>query len=43
LAILVGELVIELGERIEQAKRDWSVGRMGIVPGEHEFIPLPTR
>lgn len=40
---MAGELVIELGERIEQVKRDWSVGRMGVVPSEHEFIPLPTR
>jgi redox-sensitive bicupin YhaK (pirin superfamily) len=29
--------------RIEQAKRDWAEGRMGGVPGEHEFIPLPSR
>ena len=29
-------------ERIEQAKRDWSGGRFGKVPGdESEFIPLP--
>ncbi|MHB1991852.1 pirin family protein [Metallibacterium scheffleri] len=27
--------------RIEQARHDWSAGRMGSVPGEHEFIPLP--
>lgn len=27
---------------IEQAKRDWSSGRFPMVPGETEFIPLPT-
>jgi len=30
-------------ERIEQAKRDWTEGRMGKVPGDDEFIPLPDR
>jgi redox-sensitive bicupin YhaK (pirin superfamily) len=30
-------------ERIEQAKADWRAGRMGQVPGETEFIPLPER
>jgi redox-sensitive bicupin YhaK (pirin superfamily) len=37
-------------ERIEAARRDWSSygdaaarHRFGTVPGEHEFIPLPTR
>ena len=31
-------------ERIEQAKRDWSEGRFGPVPGDdQEFIPLPER
>jgi redox-sensitive bicupin YhaK (pirin superfamily) len=30
-------------ERIEQAKRDWVEGRMGSVPGDDEFIPLPER
>ncbi|MFY2764434.1 pirin family protein [Arenimonas sp. MALMAid1274] len=30
-------------ERIEQAKDDWREGRMGQVPGETEFIPLPER
>jgi redox-sensitive bicupin YhaK (pirin superfamily) len=29
-------------ERIEQAKEDWKAGRFGQIPGEHEFIPLPT-
>jgi redox-sensitive bicupin YhaK (pirin superfamily) len=28
-------------ERIEQAKADWKAGRVGQVPGETEFIPLP--
>jgi redox-sensitive bicupin YhaK (pirin superfamily) len=28
-------------ERIEQAKQDWLHGRLGSVPGETEFIPLP--
>jgi redox-sensitive bicupin YhaK (pirin superfamily) len=30
-------------ERIEQAKRDWVEGRLGKVPGDDEFIPLPDR
>ncbi len=28
-------------DRIEQAKADWKAGRFGLVPNEHEFIPLP--
>ena len=28
--------------RIERAKRDWAEKRMGSVPGDDEFIPLPT-
>jgi redox-sensitive bicupin YhaK (pirin superfamily) len=28
-------------ERIEQAKADWTAQRIGAVPGETEFIPLP--
>jgi redox-sensitive bicupin YhaK (pirin superfamily) len=28
-------------ERIEQAKADWTAQRMGIIAGEHEWIPLP--
>ena len=28
-------------ERIEHAKEDWAQQRMGRIPGEHEFIPLP--
>ncbi|MFZ6769005.1 pirin family protein [Undibacterium sp. Di26W] len=27
--------------RIEQAKDDWKAGRLGKVPGDDEFIPLP--
>jgi hypothetical protein len=30
-------------ERIERAKRDWTEGRFGKVPGDDEFIPLPDR
>ncbi|HEY4972323.1 MAG TPA: pirin family protein [Steroidobacteraceae bacterium] len=30
-------------ERIEQAKADWRAGRMGSVPGDAEFIPLPAQ
>jgi redox-sensitive bicupin YhaK (pirin superfamily) len=29
-------------ERIEQAKADWRAGRFATVPGDSEFIPLPT-
>lgn len=29
-------------QRMEQAKRDWLEGRFGKVPGDDEFIPLPT-
>jgi redox-sensitive bicupin YhaK (pirin superfamily) len=29
-------------ERIEQAKADWREGRFGTVPGDSEFIPLPS-
>jgi redox-sensitive bicupin YhaK (pirin superfamily) len=28
-------------ERIERAKADWQEQRMGRIPGEHEWIPLP--
>jgi redox-sensitive bicupin YhaK (pirin superfamily) len=28
--------------RIERAKRDWAEMRMGTVPGDDEFIPLPS-
>jgi redox-sensitive bicupin YhaK (pirin superfamily) len=30
-------------ERIERAKRDWAAQKMGKVPGDDEFIPLPER
>jgi redox-sensitive bicupin YhaK (pirin superfamily) len=30
-------------ERIEQAKADWEAQRMGQIPGETEFIPLPQK
>jgi redox-sensitive bicupin YhaK (pirin superfamily) len=30
-------------DRIEQAKEDWKTGRFSLVPGEHEFIPLPEK
>ena len=30
-------------DRIEQAKSDWKDGKFGQVPGETEFIPLPSR
>ena len=30
-------------ERIEQAKADWQAQRIGRVPGETEFIPLPEK
>ncbi len=30
-------------ERLEQAKRDWNEGRFDPVPGETDFIPLPSR
>ena len=29
-------------DRIEQAKEDWREGRLGQVPGDAEFIPLPA-
>jgi redox-sensitive bicupin YhaK (pirin superfamily) len=29
-------------ERLEQAKADWAAGRFAAVPGETEFIPLPS-
>jgi redox-sensitive bicupin YhaK (pirin superfamily) len=28
--------------RIEQAKEDWTQQRMGTIPDEHEWIPLPS-
>ncbi len=35
-------LVSSSRERIEQAKEDWQHERFGKVPGETEFIPLPS-
>lgn len=35
-------LVSSSKEKIEQAKKDWSEGRFPRVPGETEFIPLPS-
>ena len=35
-------LVSSRKERIEEAKRDWAAQRMGAIPGETEFIPLPA-
>ncbi|HEY3730772.1 MAG TPA: pirin family protein [Steroidobacteraceae bacterium] len=35
-------LVSSSRERIEQAKLDWRDGRLGQVPGDEEFMPLPT-
>jgi redox-sensitive bicupin YhaK (pirin superfamily) len=29
-------------ERIEQAKQDWAAQRMGAIPGEQEWMPLPA-
>ncbi|MEK6424214.1 MAG: pirin family protein [Burkholderia gladioli] len=48
-AKLAGERFIEWNfvastrEAIEQAKRDWTAQKMGTVPGETEWIPLPER
>jgi redox-sensitive bicupin YhaK (pirin superfamily) len=28
--------------RIERAKRDWAEMKLGTVPGDDEFIPLPN-
>lgn len=30
-------------ERLEEAKAQWATGRFTMVPGEHEFIPLPEK
>jgi redox-sensitive bicupin YhaK (pirin superfamily) len=38
---VVWNLVSSSKERIQQAKDDWREQRMGQVPGETEFIPLP--
>ena len=39
--ILYWNFVSSSEARIEQAKADWQAQRMGEIPGEHEFIPLP--
>ena len=36
-------LVSSSKERIEQAKQDWQQNRFDPVPGEDEFIPLPSK
>ena len=41
--ILWWNFVSSSRERLEQAKRDWRDGKFGEVPGETDFIPLPTR
>ncbi|MBN3727603.1 pirin family protein [Burkholderia sp. Ac-20379] len=48
-AKLAGERFIEWNfvastrEAIDQAKRDWTAQKMGTVPGETDWIPLPER
>ena len=39
--ILWWNFVASSSERIEQAKADWNAQRMGRIPGETEWIPLP--
>lgn len=41
--ILWWNFVSSSRERLEQAKRDWRDGKIGEVPGETDFIPLPER
>lgn len=41
--VLWWNFVATTRERIEQAKADWAAQRLGTVPGESEFIPLPER
>ena len=41
--ILWWNFVSSSRERMEQAKKDWREGRFGEVPGESDFIPLPTK
>jgi hypothetical protein len=41
--VLWWNFVATTRERIEQAKADWAAQRLGAVPGESEFIPLPER
>lgn len=40
--ILWWNFVSSSRERMEQAKKDWREGRFADVPGESDFIPLPT-
>jgi hypothetical protein len=40
--ILWWNFVSSSRERMEQAKNDWREGRFAEVPGESDFIPLPT-
>ena len=39
---MVWNFVSSRKERIAQAQDDWQAQRIGQVPGETEFIPLPT-
>jgi redox-sensitive bicupin YhaK (pirin superfamily) len=39
--ILFWNFVSSRRDLIEQAKADWQAQRMGAIPGEHEYIPLP--
>ena len=39
--VLWWNFVSSRNERIEAAKEDWKAQRMGLIPGEHEWIPLP--
>jgi redox-sensitive bicupin YhaK (pirin superfamily) len=39
--VLYWNFVSSRRERIEEAKADWQAQRMGAIPGEHDFIPLP--
>jgi hypothetical protein len=41
--VLWWNFVATTRERIERAKADWAAQRLGQVPGESEFIPLPER
>jgi hypothetical protein len=41
--VLWWNFVATTRERIERAKADWVAQRLGTVPGESEFIPLPER
>jgi len=41
--VLWWNFVATTRERIERAKADWAAQRLGTVPGESEFIPLPER